>query len=84
MDTQEFTLTVNFRDGHQEHFALPVQADKFHFGDLLDKLVNQSVLCLALEDSLFIIPKGSIRSAEVTPIPAAVPETVLHGVSRVS
>ena len=53
MNTQDtYVLIITYRDGIQERFEMPAQTDKFHIGDLLEKLVTQSDLCLAMEGSL--------------------------------
>ena len=84
MGTSEtYSLVITYTDNSRAHFKFPAQLDKAKMGSTLGKLFSSPVLALQLQDSLMVIPTANIRTAEIIPSPAMLPEVVLHNVEHV-
>lgn len=80
---EKFGLIITYIDGSHDHFQFPPQLDKENMAQVIEKLMSLSVLSLQLEDRLVVIPTCGIRSAEIFPLPAKLPDIVLRKVQRV-
>ena len=76
-------LVLIYTDGSHEQFEFPPQFEKAKMSSILQKLMGSAVLSLQLEDRLIVIPTANIRSAELSPVPLNLPETVVRNVERV-
>ena len=81
-ELQKNDLIVSYTDGTHDHFKFPTQADSFSMANLIEKLLSTAALALQVGDRLLIIPTAHIRSVEIFPCPAKLPDIVMHNVQR--
>jgi len=81
---QTYDLIITFTDGSHQRFKFPSQVEPLKMSHFIERLLTAPTLSLQMTDSLMVLPTGSIRSAEIVPLPEKLPEVVLHDVVRVS
>ncbi len=81
-DPENYELIVTYTDGSRQSFKFPRQVDKIKVSHFVERLLQAPTLSLQMNDSLLVIPAANIRSAEIRPMPAILPDIVLHKVER--
>jgi hypothetical protein len=79
----EVTLIITYRDGTHDEFRFPHQGDSSRMVNLVSQIMASKILAFQLEDRLLAIPADNIRSVEVLPAPANLPEFVITDARRV-
>jgi hypothetical protein len=78
--SEEVTLTVYFNDGNHQSFAFDRQsAETANLQALFDKLLDQKLLMLQVDDGVMAIPFSSIKYFHISPAPQILPVTVVKG-----
>ena len=72
--------TISFTDGEQlkVEWDSPEDAD-VRIGGIIDAITSKESFALEIEGRLIIVPIHSVRTIQIDPAPAGLPQTVVRG-----
>ncbi len=84
--SQTIRMSIQYLDGTTQHFEWdtePVGTESANMVSHLQKMLHEDSVLLEMGDKLLILRKETIKTIEITPVPAKLPATTIHHVRLV-
>ncbi|WP_204140110.1 hypothetical protein [Halomicronema sp. CCY15110] len=84
--SQTVKMYIQYMDGTEQQFEWDSQREGTETANLvshLQKMLHDENVLLEMGDKLLILQRQNIKSIEITPVPAKLPATTIHGVRAV-
>ena len=83
-DTRNAAIVIRYADGNVNKFVFTRPEDELKAIQRIDNALKSNWLIIELDEQLFLIPVSQIRSIEVRPKPATLPDYTIRNANLIS